>query len=129
MWVLITDDTVAIFFWIISISMVAATVFFLMEALSSEMRWKTSMHVGVLVTLVAAVHYFYMRDFRIQINGSPILFRYIDWSIVVLLQMVEISLILTATNPNLLRHVLAADGRHRSDVDVRVFRTAAGTIS
>merc|ERR1719174_1225746 len=65
------------------------------------MHWKTSMHVGSLVTLVAAVHYFYMREFWIQIHSSPILYRYIDWSITVPLQMVEFSLILTAANPNL----------------------------
>ena len=67
------NDPVAISFWIISISMVAATVFFLMEALTVDTHWKTSMHVGALVTLVAAVHYFYMREFWVQIGTSPIL--------------------------------------------------------
>jgi bacteriorhodopsin len=95
------NDIVAISFWIISISMVAATVFFLMEALTVDTHWKTSMHVGSLVTLVAAVHYFYMREFWIQIHSSPILYRYIDWSITVPLQMVEFNLILRAVNPNI----------------------------
>ena len=54
-------DGVGISFWIISIAMVAATVFFLMEGLRVGRHWKTSMVVGALVTLVAAVHYFYMR--------------------------------------------------------------------
>ena len=83
------NDPVAISFWIISISMVAATVFFLMESMSVSYQWKTSMNVGALVTLVAAVHYFYMREFWVQIGTSPILYRYIDWSITVPLQMVE----------------------------------------
>merc|ERR1712188_142685 len=95
------DDIVAISFWIISISMVAATVFFLMEALTVDMHWKTSMHVGSLVTLVAAVHYFYMREFWIQIHSSPILYRYIDWSITVPLQMIEFNLILKAVKPDI----------------------------
>jgi len=95
------NDIVAISFWIISISMVAATVFFLMEALTVDTHWKTSMHVGSLVTLVAAVHYFYMREFWIQIHSSPILYRYIDWSITVPLQMIEFNLILAAVNPNI----------------------------
>jgi len=90
------NDAVAISFWIISISMVAATVFFLMEAQSVAAEWKTSMHVGALVTLVAAVHYFYMREFWVQIHSSPILYRYIDWSITVPLQMIEFYLILSA---------------------------------
>ena len=94
-------DPVAISFWIISISMVAATVFFLMESTNVSMHWKTSMNVGALVTLVAAVHYFYMREFWVQIHSSPILYRYIDWSITVPLQMIEFYLILSAVQPNI----------------------------
>jgi len=95
------NDPVAISFWVISIAMVAATVFFLMEAQSVSYHWKTSMHVGALVTLVAAVHYFYMREFWVQIGTSPIVYRYIDWTITVPLQMVEFYLILVAVQPNI----------------------------
>jgi len=95
------NDPVAISFWIISIAMVAATVFFLMESTAVGLHWKTSMNVGALVTLVAAVHYFYMREFWVQIGSSPIVYRYIDWSITVPLQMVEFYLILSAVQPNL----------------------------
>jgi len=95
------NDPVAISFWIISISMVAATVFFLMESMSVDKHWKTSMNVGALVTLVAGVHYFYMREFWITIGTSPILYRYIDWSITVPLQMIEFYLILSAVNPSI----------------------------
>jgi len=95
------NDGVAISFWIISISMVAATVFFLMESMNVAARWKTSMNVGALVTLVAAVHYFYMREFWVQIHNSPILYRYIDWCITVPLQMIEFYLILKAVKPDL----------------------------
>jgi len=95
------NDPVAISFWIISISMVAATVFFLMEANSVSFHWKTSLNTGALVTLVAAVHYFYMREFWVQIGTSPIVYRYIDWSITVPLQMVEFYLILVAVQPNI----------------------------
>jgi len=95
------NDAVAISFWIISISMVAATVFFLKESTAVEMHWKTSMNVGALVTLVAAVHYFYMREYWVTLHSSPILYRYIDWSITVPLQMIEFYLILSAVNPSL----------------------------
>merc|ERR1712046_559295 len=95
------DDGVAISFWIISISMVAATVFFLMESMNVSSHWKTSMNVGALVTLVAGVHYFYMREFWVQIHSSPILYRYIDWSITVPLQMIEFYLILSAVKPDI----------------------------
>merc|ERR1712032_606283 len=94
------NDAVAISFWIISIAMVAATVFFLMESMNVGGHWTTSMNVGALVTLVAAVHYFYMREFWVQIHSSPVLYRYIDWSITVPLQMIEFFLILKAVNPS-----------------------------
>jgi bacteriorhodopsin len=95
------DDYVAISFWIISIAMVAATVFFLTESLAVGVQWKTSVNVGALVTLVAAVHYFYMREYWIIAHKSPILYRYIDWSITVPLQMVEFYFILSAVNDNI----------------------------
>merc|ERR1712027_255489 len=95
------NDPVAISFWIISIAMVAATVFFLMESMSVGHHWMTSLNVGALVTLVAAVHYFYMREFWVQIGTSPIVYRYIDWTITVPLQMVEFYLILSAVQPNI----------------------------
>merc|ERR1711975_13807 len=95
------NDTVAISFWIISIAMGAATVFFLMESTAVASHWKTSLNVGALVTLVAAVHYFYMREFWVIIHASPILYRYIDWSITVPLQMIEFYLILSAVKPDL----------------------------
>ena len=49
-----------------------------------------------MVTLVAAVHYIYMREFWIIVGNSPVLYRYIDWSITVPLQMIEFNLILKA---------------------------------
>merc|ERR1712054_463079 len=54
-----------------------------------------------LVTLVAAVHYFYMREYWITIGMSPIVYRYIDWSITVPLQMIEFYLILSAVKPSI----------------------------
>ncbi len=90
------SDGVGISFWIISIAMVAATVFFLMESLRVKGKWRTSLVVGALVTLVAAVHYFYMRDVWVSTGASPTVFRYVDWIITVPLQMIEFYLILAA---------------------------------
>jgi len=94
-----TDD-VAISFWIISIAMIAATFFFFLEAQTVAGHWTTSLHTGGLVTLVAAVHYMYMREYWIQVKSSPIVYRYIDWSITVPLQMIEFNLILKASGKN-----------------------------
>jgi bacteriorhodopsin len=95
------NDPVAISFWVVSMAMVASTVFFLMESTAVKANWKTSLNVGALVTLVAAVHYFYMREFWVQIGSSPTVYRYIDWSITVPLQMIEFYFILSAVQPNL----------------------------
>ena len=53
-----SDDFVGISFWLISMALVAATAFFFMETQRVEGKWKTSLTVSGLVTLVAAVHYF-----------------------------------------------------------------------
>ena len=90
------NDPVGITFWLISIAMVAATVFFLMESLRVSGKWRTSLIVSGLVTLVAAVHYFYMRDVWVSTGASPTVFRYVDWLITVPLQMIEFYLILAA---------------------------------
>lgn len=93
------SDGVAVSFWIISIAMIAATVFFYFESLTVDGHWKTSLHVGMLVTLVAGVHYMYMREYWVQIHKSPIVYRYIDWTITVPLQMIEFNLISKAADP------------------------------
>lgn len=49
-----------------------------------------------LVTLVAAVHYFYMRDMWVTTGSTPTVFRYIDWLITVPLLITEFYLILSA---------------------------------
>merc|ERR1712203_48389 len=90
------NDGVAISFWIISIAMIAATAFFFAESATVAGHWKTSLHVGALVTLVAGVHYMYMREYWVQVHQSPVVYRYIDWTITVPLQMIEFNLILKA---------------------------------
>ena len=91
-----SDDLVGMTFWLISIGMVAATAFFFLETQRVSGKWKTSLTVIGLVTLVAAVHYFYMRDVWVSTGETPIVYRYIDWLITVPLQMVEFYLILAA---------------------------------
>jgi len=94
-------DFVGVSFWIVSVAMVAATVFFFYEGMAVNKEWRLSMTVAGLVTLVAAVHYYYMRDYWVAsvIAGapdSPIVYRYIDWLITVPLLMIEFFIILKA---------------------------------
>ena len=90
------DDLVGVSFWMISMALVAATAFFFLEIQRVSAKWKTSLTVSGLVTLVAASHYFYMRDVWVTTGDSPTVFRYIDWIITVPLLMVEFYLILSA---------------------------------
>ncbi|MDT0594749.1 bacteriorhodopsin-like [Aestuariibacter sp. P117] len=90
------DDFVGISFWLISMALMASTVFFLWETQSVTAKWKTSLVVSALVTFIAAVHYFYMRDVWIETGTSPTVFRYIDWLLTVPLLMIEFYLILRA---------------------------------
>ena len=94
-------DFVGVSFWIVSVAMVAATVFFFYEGMAVKKEWRLSMTVAGLVTLVAGVHYLYMRDYWVAslIAGeaqSPIVYRYIDWLITVPLLMIEFFIILKA---------------------------------
>jgi sensory rhodopsin len=59
-------------------------------------KWRTSMLISGLITFIAAVHYFYMRDFWAETGTSPTEFRYIDWILTVPLMCVEFYLILKA---------------------------------
>ena len=91
-----SSDFVGISFWLISMALVAATAFFFVETQRVAGKWKTSLTVSGLVTLVAAVHYFYMRDVWVETGATPLVYRYIDWLITVPLLMVEFYLILRA---------------------------------
>ena len=89
-------DFVGVSFWIVSVAMVAATVFFFYEGMSVKKEWRLSMTVAGLVTLVAGVHYYYMRDYWVAEQTTPIVYRYIDWLITVPLLMIEFYIILKA---------------------------------
>lgn len=94
--VLKPEDFVGISFWLISMALVASTAFFFLERDRVAAKWKTSLTVSGLVTLVAAVHYFYMRDVWVATGSTPTVYRYIDWLITVPLLMIEFYLILSA---------------------------------
>ena len=90
---LASDDFVGISFWLISMAMLSATIFFLWEVQNVEGKWKTSLVVGALVCFIAAVHYFYMREQWVLTGESPTELRYIDWILTVPLMVVEFALL------------------------------------
>ena len=91
-----SGDFVGYSFWLISMALAAATIFFLMESFRIGGKWATSLTVSALVTFIAAFHYFYMREVWVATGDTPTDFRYIDWLLTVPLLMIEFYLILAA---------------------------------
>ena len=88
------DDLVGISFWVISMSMLAATAFFFLERGSVVSNWRTTLTVAGIVTGVAFINYLYMRNVYVSQGEAPILYRYIEWIITMPLQAVLFYLIL-----------------------------------
>ncbi|TAD85410.1 MAG: rhodopsin [Bacteroidetes bacterium] len=88
------DDPVAFTFFTGYMAMLAASVFFFFERGQVDGKWKTSMLVSGLITGIAAVHYYYMRDYYTTTNETPVALRYIDWTLTVPLMCLEFYLLL-----------------------------------
>jgi bacteriorhodopsin len=100
-------DPVSFTFFTGYMAMLAASVFFFMERSRVADEWKLSMLVSGLITGIAAVHYYYMRDYyqgavdfyahltagMKAMDEHPISLRYIDWTLTVPLMCVEFYLI------------------------------------
>ena len=86
-------DLTGFTFFIGTMAMLAATVFFFVERSSVSGKWKLSLTVSGLITGIAAVHYYYMRDVWAATGTSPTEFRYIDWILTVPLMCVEFYLL------------------------------------
>ena len=93
---LASNDFVGISFWLISMAMLASTVFFFIERNSVKASWRTSITISGLVTGIAFVHYMYMREVWVSTGTSPTVYRYIDWLLTVPLLMIEFYFILSA---------------------------------
>jgi sensory rhodopsin len=106
-----TNDYVGFTFFVGCMAMMAAAAFFFLSMNSFDKKWRTSILVSGLITFIAAVHYYYMRDYwatnayvdgvlstdpKILSEASPTFFRYVDWILTVPLMCVEFYLILRA---------------------------------
>lgn len=90
------DDPIAFTFFTGYMAMMAASVFFFFERGSVHGKWKLSLLVSGLITGIAAVHYFYMRDYYMATGENPTALRYIDWTLTVPLMCVEFYLLTKA---------------------------------
>ena len=89
-----TNDYVGFTFFVGCMAMMAASAFFFLSMNSYDRKWRTSILVSGLITFIAAVHYWYMRDYWAVNAESPTFFRYVDWVLTVPLMCVEFFLIL-----------------------------------
>ena len=90
------NDYVGFTFFVGCMAMMAASAFFFLSMSSFDSKWRTSILVSGLITFIAAVHYWYMRDYWASFGESPTFFRYVDWVLTVPLMCVEFYLILKA---------------------------------
>ena len=88
------DDYVGFTFFVGCMAMMAASAFFFLSMNQFDRKWRTSILVSGLITFIAAVHYWYMRDYWAANVESPTFFRYVDWVLTVPLMCVEFFLIL-----------------------------------
>ena len=89
-----TDDYVGFTFFVGCMAMMAAAAFFFLSMNQFDKKWRVSILVSGLITFIAAVHYWYMRDYWATNMESPTFFRYVDWVLTVPLMCVEFFLIL-----------------------------------
>lgn len=90
------DDAVAFTFFTGYMAMLAASIFFFFERGSVDGKWKLSLLISALITFIAAVHYYYMRDYYLATGENPTALRYIDWTLTVPLMCVEFYLLTKA---------------------------------
>lgn len=87
------NDPIAFTFFTGYMAMAAASIFFFFERGSVDGKWKLSLLVSALITGIAAVHYYYMRDYYLATQQTPTALRYIDWTLTVPLMAVEFYLL------------------------------------
>ncbi|MCF1713765.1 bacteriorhodopsin-like [Flavihumibacter sp. RY-1] len=104
------NNYVAFTFFIGCMAMLGASVFFFFEMWNVDKKWRTSILISGLITFIAAVHYYYMRDYNLATGQSPTFFRYVDWLLTVPLMCVEFYLITkkSGATTSLLTKLIAA---------------------
>ncbi|MEJ6808175.1 MAG: bacteriorhodopsin-like [Saprospiraceae bacterium] len=98
---MLANDYVGFTFFIGCMAMMAASAFFFFTMNDFDSKWKTSILVSGLITFIAAVHYWYMRDYYAATGESPTFFRYVDWTLTVPLMCVEFYLLTKAAGAKL----------------------------
>ncbi|OAI82792.1 rhodopsin [Exiguobacterium sp. KKBO11] len=87
-------------FWVGFVGMAAGTLYFLVERNSLAPEYRSTATVAALVTFVAAIHYYFMKQavgesgLLSEIDGFPTEIRYIDWLVTTPLLLIKFPLLL-----------------------------------
>jgi bacteriorhodopsin len=92
---LLPTDVVGGSFWLLTMAMIGATIFFLLERTKVASRWHTTMTLLGVVMLISAVHYFFTKDMWVSTGSAPIILRYMDWVLTHPMQVVLFYFVLT----------------------------------
>ena len=76
---LLPYDIVGGSFWLISVGMIGATLFFFFERSKVSTRFHTPMTMIAVVCLMSSIHYFFIKNLWVVSGTAPTLLRYIDW--------------------------------------------------
>ena len=76
---LLPQDIVGGSFWLISVAMIGAAIFFFLERRRLSDRWSTVMTLVGVIALMSSIHYFYAKNLWVLNGQAPTQLRYIDW--------------------------------------------------
>ena len=89
------NDNVGVSFHVIILALLSTGVFLFLEKKNINNKWNTVNNVSILILIIAAYHYFYMRNLWFENGDNPIIYRYMDWFFTVPLLIIEFYLILS----------------------------------
>ena len=75
---LLPQDGVGGSFWLISVAMIGASIFFFLERGRLSDRWGTAMNLVGVIALMSSIHYFYAKNLWILNAQAPTALRYLS---------------------------------------------------
>ena len=93
---LLPTDIVGGTFWLLSMALIGASIFFLLERNRVDGRWHTTMTLLGVTMLISAIFYYYVQGMWVDTGKAPIVLRYLDWILTHSMQVVMFYVILTA---------------------------------
>lgn len=81
------------------VGMIATTVLLIMGTAWVGKKWKLPVALVGIMSLVAAIHYYYANQVWLDAHQMPIIYRYVDWMITVPLQVISLYFFIRTAGP------------------------------